>query len=127
MRTYQLKAGKRAELLEIFKTKSMPAHAEIGMTIAGPYEPIEDPDTFSFMPVLPELASREPMKPLSYEGDLWNNELEQVLMPMIERYEAVLVEAPRVLELVWRCLVFDIAVRPCARNSSTGSHAKHGE
>ncbi|MGH9604459.1 MAG: NIPSNAP family protein [Terracidiphilus sp.] len=36
MRTYRTKPGKRAEFLEVFRTKSMPAHAEIGMKILGP-------------------------------------------------------------------------------------------
>jgi len=46
MRTYKLKPGERAEFLEIFHAKSMPAHAEIGMKILGPFLSIEDADTF---------------------------------------------------------------------------------
>jgi hypothetical protein len=42
----------------------------------------------------PDLASREPMKAKFYEGDLWKGELENVLMPMLEKYEAVLVDDP---------------------------------
>lgn len=32
------------------------------------------------------------MKAKFYEGELWKSELENVLMPMLERYEVVLVE-----------------------------------
>jgi hypothetical protein len=32
------------------------------------------------------------MKARFYEGKLWKNELEKVLMPMLEKYGAVLVE-----------------------------------
>jgi hypothetical protein len=92
MRTYKLKPGKRTEFLEIFRSRSMPAHAEIGMKILGPWLSIEDADTFFFMRGFPDLASREPMKARLYEGKLWKEELEQVLMPMIERYDVVLVE-----------------------------------
>lgn len=92
MRTYKIKPGKRSEFLEIFRTKSMPAHAEIGMTILGPWLSIDDPDTFFFMRGFPDLASRDPMKAKFYEGELWRSELEHVLMPMIERYDVVLVE-----------------------------------
>jgi hypothetical protein len=92
MRTYTLKPGKRAEFLEIFRTKSMPAHTEIGMRIAGPFPSLEDPDVFFFMRGFPDLASREPMKAKFYEGELWKRELEGVLMPMIEKYDVVLVE-----------------------------------
>ena len=92
MRTYKLKPGSRSEFLEIFRSKSMPAHAEVGMKILGPWLSIEDPDTFFFMRGFPDLASRDPMKEKFYEGELWKNELEHVLMPMIEKYDVVLVD-----------------------------------
>ena len=94
MRTYRLKPGVRAEFLEIFRTRSLPAHQEIGMRILGPWVSIEDPDVFFFMRAFPDLESREPMKARFYEGPLWKNELEATLMPMIERYDVVLVDAP---------------------------------
>jgi hypothetical protein len=40
----------------------------------------------------PALESREPTKAKFYEGELWKNELEGILMPMLEKYEVVLVE-----------------------------------
>jgi hypothetical protein len=92
MRTYTLKPGTRERFLEIFRTRSMPAHAEIGMKILGPFLSIEDPDVFFFMRGFPDLASREPMKARFYEGELWKRELEEMLMPMIEKFEVVLVE-----------------------------------
>jgi heme-degrading monooxygenase HmoA len=94
MRTYKLKPGKRAEFLEIFRTRSVPAHDEIGMKILGPFLSIEDPDIFFFMRGFPDLESREPMKAKFYEGELWKRELENLLMPMIEKYEVVLVDDP---------------------------------
>jgi hypothetical protein len=94
MRTYKLKPGKRAEFLEIFRTKSIPAHIKIGMKILGPWLSIEDADTFFFMRGFPDLASREPMKEKFYAGELWKRELEQALMPMIEKYDVVLVDDP---------------------------------
>ena len=94
MRTYKIKSGKRTEFLEIFRTKSIPAHAEIGMKILGPFLSVEDPDTFFFMRGFPDLPSREPMKAKFYEGELWKRELENLLMPMLEKYEVVLVDDP---------------------------------
>ena len=35
------------------------------------------------------------MKAKFYEGELWKRELENVLMPMLEKYEVVLVEDPQ--------------------------------
>jgi hypothetical protein len=94
MRTYKTTPGKRAEFLEIFRTRSVPAHQEIGMKILGPFLSVEDPEVFFFMRGFPDLAHRDPMKAKFYESELWKHELEQLLMPMLEKYEVVLVEDP---------------------------------
>jgi hypothetical protein len=94
MRTYKIKAGMRAPFLEIFRAKSVPAHRQIGMKILGPFLSLEDPDTFFFMRGFPDLVSREPMKTKFYQGELWKQELESVLMPMLEKYDVVVVEDP---------------------------------
>src|SRR5215469_14625165 len=94
MRTYKIKPGFRDRFIQIFRTKSIPAHKEIGMKILGPFLSIEDPDTFFFMRGFPDLASREPMKAKFYEGELWKRELENILMPMLEKYDVVLIDDP---------------------------------
>jgi hypothetical protein len=94
MRTYKTQPGRRAEFLHIFRSRSIPPHVEIGMKILGPFLSIEDPDTFFFMRGFPDLASREPMKARFYEGALWKQELESILMPMIDKYDVVLVDDP---------------------------------
>jgi hypothetical protein len=93
MRTYKTKPGKRTEFLEIFESRSVPAHQQIGMKILGPFLSVEDPDVFFFMRGFPDLQSRDPMKALFYEGELWKRELEHILLPMLEKYDVVLVEA----------------------------------
>jgi|SRR5690348_3077569 hypothetical protein len=94
MRTYWTKPGRRSEFLEIFKARSIPAHHEIGMKILGPFLSVENPDVFFFMRGFPDLNSREPMKAKFYEGQLWKNELENILMPMLEKWEVALVDDP---------------------------------
>jgi hypothetical protein len=42
----------------------------------------------------PDIASRGPMKARFYEGDLWKGELESTLMPMLEKYDVLLVDDP---------------------------------
>ena len=64
MRTYKLQPGKRSEFLEIFQTKSVPAHAEIGMKVLGPFLSVEDPDTFFFT---------EPLNHAIPRGSVWHN------------------------------------------------------
>jgi len=92
MRTYRTKPGMRSEFLRIFRAKSIPEHVDIGMKILGPFLSVDDPDTFFFMRGFPDLPSRDPMKAKFYEGELWKKELEQVLLPMLEKYDVVLVE-----------------------------------
>jgi hypothetical protein len=94
MRTCKTKPGLRAEFLEIFRTRSVPAHAEIGMKILGPFLSIEDPNTCFFMRGFPDLASREPMKAKFYQGDVWKGELEAIVMPMHEKYDVIVVDDP---------------------------------
>ena len=92
MRTYRTKPGMREAFLQIFRSKSVPAHVDIGMKILGPFLSIDDPDTFFFMRGFPDLASRAPMRARFYEGELWTKELEHLLMPMLEKYDVVLVD-----------------------------------
>jgi heme-degrading monooxygenase HmoA len=59
MRTYRTKPGQRTAFLEIFRSRSIPAHRVLGMAISDAYLSVEDPDTFFFMRGFPDLASRE--------------------------------------------------------------------
>jgi len=94
MRTYKTKPGQRNAFLSVFTAKSMPAHHGIGMKIMGPFLSLEDPDTFFFMRGFPDLESRGPMRDRFYGSELWKTELEQTLLPILEKYDVVLVEAP---------------------------------
>ena len=98
MRTYRTKPGMRDPFLRIFEEQSVPEHQRLGMAIADPFLDLEDPDTFFFMRGFPSMASREELKIQFYEGALWKDQLEKVVMPMLERYDVVLVDAPA---LVW--------------------------
>jgi hypothetical protein len=92
MRTYTTKPSCRDRFLVIFREESMPAHAKSGMKILGPFPSVENPDVFFFMRGFPDMASLEPMKAKYYEGELWKSELESLLMPMLEKYDVVVVE-----------------------------------
>ncbi|HEY2471391.1 MAG TPA: hypothetical protein VGI45_26600 [Terracidiphilus sp.] len=94
MRTYKTLPGKRPQFLDIFRKRSIPAHVELGMMILGPFLSVEDPDTFFFMRGFPDLPSRELLKAKFYEGELWKNELEKLLMPILEKYDVVVVDDP---------------------------------
>jgi len=93
MRTYKIEAGKRAEFLKILETKAIPAHQKIGMKILGPFLSVEDDNTFFWMRAFPDQQSREQMRNEFYDGTLWKEELEQKLMPMLKKFDVVVVEA----------------------------------
>jgi hypothetical protein len=94
MRTYKTKPGKRGEFLALFHTRTRPAHEQIGMTIVGPLLSTDDADTFFWMRIFPDAASRPAMKDQFYEGALWKTELENALLPMLDKYEVVVVDDP---------------------------------
>jgi len=62
------------------------------MTIVGPFISVEDPDAFVWIRLFPDLESRETMRLQFYDGELFTTELEPVLIPMLEKWESVLVE-----------------------------------
>jgi hypothetical protein len=94
LRTYRTKPGMRDTFLQLFLGKTIPEHQRLGITIAGPYLSIDEDDTFFFARGFPDEESRHSMKARFYEGALWKNELEGVLMPMLERYDVVTVDDP---------------------------------
>jgi NIPSNAP protein len=93
MRTYKIKAERRGEFVEILESKAFPEHQKIGMKTIGPFLSVEDDDTFFWMRGFPDLQSRERMRNEFYEGKLWKDELEGKLMPILEKFDVVIVEA----------------------------------
>ncbi len=94
MRTYKTTPGMRQHFMDILVKRSFPAHRQIGMKVLGPFPSVDDPDTFFWMRGFPDLPSRDQMRNQFYEGTLWKTELEEVLLPILEKYEVVLAEDP---------------------------------
>jgi hypothetical protein len=42
----------------------------------------------------PDSSARDSMKEKFYQGKLWKEKLENLLMPMLDKYDAVVVEDP---------------------------------
>jgi hypothetical protein len=85
MRTYKIEPGCGVRFLEILRSKSIPAHDEIEMKILGPFLSAEDPIPSSSCEDSPTWLRGEPMKAQFHEGELGKCELENLLMPMIEK------------------------------------------
>jgi len=92
VRSYRIKPGRRAEFIEFFETRSIPALRSHGMKIMGPLLDLENPNKFVWLRSFPSLDEREQMKNAFYEGELWKNELEAIAMPMLESYDVIFCE-----------------------------------
>lgn len=92
VRTYRIVPGRRDAFVRLMRDLAIPAHRQIGMRILGPFPSAEDDSTLVWLRAFPDADSREPMKEAFYGGDLWLGEMESVVMPLIERYESILVQ-----------------------------------
>ena len=91
MRTYKTKLGMRQRFMDILVERSFPVFERIGMKVLGPFPSVEDADTFFWMRGFPDLSSRDRMRSEFYDGAIWKSELENMMMPMLEKYEVVLI------------------------------------
>jgi len=94
MRTYKIAGGRRAEFVRILESEAWPEHKRIGMKVLGPFLSVENNDTFFWMRAFPDPKSRERMRDAFYEGKLWKKELEGKLMPILEKFDVAIVDAP---------------------------------
>src|ERR1044072_872613 len=92
VRSYRIKPGRRAEFIEFFETRAVPALRSHGMKILGPLLDLENPNKFVWLRSFPSLDERERMREAFYEGDVWKGELEAIAMPMLESYDVILCE-----------------------------------
>jgi hypothetical protein len=101
VRTYRTTPGSRETVIEAMLTRSFPVFRDIGIKVLGPFPSQDDEDTFVWLRAFPDAVSRNPMKDAFYGGDLWLDELEAELMPLIAGYDSVLVEDLVGLWKVW--------------------------
>ena len=92
MRTYKLKPGTRAKVLEAFPKSLFPECKRIGMKVAGPFPSVEDDNTVFWMRAFPDAAARQKMSSEFYGGKAWADELSDVFMPNLVTYQVTAVE-----------------------------------
>jgi hypothetical protein len=92
VRSYRITPGRRAEFIQFFETRSVPALRAHGMRVLGPLIDLENPNKLVWLRSFPSLEDRERMRAAFYEGPTWKNELEAIAMPMLESYDVVLCE-----------------------------------
>jgi len=92
VRSYRIKPGKRAEFIDLFEKRAIPALRSYGMKIIGPLLDVENPNKFVFLRSFPSLEARDQMKDDFYGSELWKNELEHLAMPLLDSYDVILCE-----------------------------------
>lgn len=99
IRHYTLKPGKREEFISFFETRNRAALRDAGMLVFGPMRDLDHPDKVHWMRAFPTLEDRERIKDSFYNGPVWNEEIEQGAMPLIDHYEADVVETTAGFEM----------------------------
>jgi NIPSNAP len=94
VRTYRIKPGRRAEFVELFQNRAGPAQRDLGIPVIGPLLDTQDPDVVVWLRAFPSERERAPIKASFYDGPLWKDELEGLVMPMLAEYSAVVCEVP---------------------------------
>ncbi len=92
VRSYRIKPGHRAEFIELFETRAIPALRSFGMKVLGPMLDLENPNKFVWLRSFPSLEERERMRNAFYGSELWKNELEALAMSLLESYDVILCE-----------------------------------
>ena len=92
IRKYRLKPGKRDAFIEFFETVNRPALRAAGMLVFGPMRDAEDADVVHWMRAFETEEQRTAIKDAFYDGPVWNTEIEHIVMPMIDTYEAAIGE-----------------------------------
>ncbi|MBE1285391.1 MAG: hypothetical protein GJ676_18915 [Rhodobacteraceae bacterium] len=91
IRHYTLHPGRREDFIRYFESVNRPALRDAGMLVFGPMRDQEDPDKVHWMRAFASEAERQRIKDAFYDGPVWKEKVEPVVMPMIARYEAEIV------------------------------------
>jgi hypothetical protein len=93
VRTYRTKPGLRAEFVRLFEERAGPSQISLGMRLIGPLLDLEDADAVVWLRSFPSIEERDHMKNDFYEGRVWKDQLEGLVMPLLESYSAVVCQA----------------------------------
>lgn len=92
IRRYTLHPGRREAFIAFFEATNRPALRDAGMLVFGLMRDTENPDMVHWMRAFKDEAARETIKDSFYDGPVWNQEVEPIVMPMIAHFEASVCE-----------------------------------
>ncbi len=92
MRTYTIRRGHRAAILETLQGPTFAELKRIGVRCAGPWVSTEDEQKVFWMRGFPDAAARQKMSSEFYAGAAWSGQLAAIFMPVLEKHDVVAVE-----------------------------------
>lgn len=92
IRHYTVKKGRREEFIQFFETYNRKALRDAGMLVFGPLRDVEDEDKVHWVRAFSSMEAREHLKETFYDGPVWKQQIEPLVMPMIERFDVELTE-----------------------------------
>lgn len=85
--TYRVRAGHRAEFLQLFETKAVPAIRAHGIRVLGPLTDVENPNRFVWLRSFPSKEERDRMNRAFHHSAVWVAELGPVALRMLESWD----------------------------------------
>jgi hypothetical protein len=98
IRRYTLHPGQRETFIKVFEEMNRAALREAGMLVFGPLRDLDDPDKVHWMRAFQSLEHRDSIKQAFYDGPVWAQDVEPLVMPLIAHYEASVVETTQGFE-----------------------------
>lgn len=98
IRRYPLHPGQRETFIKVFEEMNRAALREAGMLVFGPLRDLDDPDKVHWMRAFQSLEHRDAIKQAFYDGPVWAQDVEPLVMPLIAHYEASVVETTQGFE-----------------------------
>ncbi len=98
IRRYTLHPGQRETFIDFFEEVNRAALREAGMLVFGPMRDLDDPDKVHWFRAFESLEQREEIKQAFYDGPVWAQEVEPLVMPLIAHFEASVVETTKGFE-----------------------------
>ncbi|MES2991810.1 MAG: NIPSNAP family protein [Pseudomonadota bacterium] len=95
LRQYTLHPGRRDELIALFEREFIEPQEALGITVAGVFRDLEEPDRFVWLRGFADMASRPSALSAFYEGPVWRAHRDTANATMIDSDDVLLLNPVR--------------------------------